>query len=46
MKLIKLIYNSAIYGINLFMYVAHLEGQKHCKVYARYDFSKDLKYLK
>lgn len=37
--------NPFIWLANYFNYSAHLEGQRYCKEYQRYDFSKDLKYF-
>ena len=44
MNPIKNIFNAVIYCINLFMYFAHLEGQKFSEKYDPYDFSQDIQY--
>jgi len=44
-KLLK-IFNPIIKGLNLFMYMSHLEGQRNnSSGYDPYDFSKDIKHF-
>ena len=43
-KLLKVL-NPVIAFWNFFKYSAHLEGQRHCKVYEPYNFAQDTAYF-
>lgn len=45
MKKILKILNPLIWLLNFMSYCGHLETQRFCKEYTKYDFSKDLKYF-